>query len=103
MHVFIDGTERPIQRDKDYDKQKENYSGKKKRHTKKNIVITDEEKKILILTDTESGSKHDKKLLDESEIMEKIPDGVSGCVDLGFNGVDNNPAYNLIHRDPSDN
>jgi len=38
--LIIDGTERPIQRPKDNEKQKENYSGKKKRHTKKNTIIS---------------------------------------------------------------
>jgi hypothetical protein len=37
--LFIDGTERPIQRLKDSEKQKESYSGKKKAHTCKNIVV----------------------------------------------------------------
>ena len=36
--LFIDGTERPIQRPKDNEKQKENYSGKKKMHIRKNII-----------------------------------------------------------------
>jgi hypothetical protein len=39
--IFIDGTESPIQRSSDNEKQKESYSGKKKAHTRKNIVITD--------------------------------------------------------------
>jgi hypothetical protein len=36
--VIFDGTERPVQRPKDSDKQKEHYSGKKKRHTRKHIT-----------------------------------------------------------------
>lgn len=36
--VYIDGTERPTQRPCDFEVQKEHYSGKKKRHTHKNIV-----------------------------------------------------------------
>jgi len=31
--VILDGTERPVQRPQDNEKQKEYYSGKKKRHT----------------------------------------------------------------------
>ena len=42
--LFIDGTERPIQRPKNNEKQKENYSGKRKMHTRKNIIISDEKK-----------------------------------------------------------
>jgi hypothetical protein len=50
--LFIDGTERPIQRPKDSEKQKENYSGK-------NIVITDKNRRIGYLSPPEAGKKHD--------------------------------------------
>ena len=43
--VFIDGTERPIRRPQDKEARRNNYSGKKKRHTKKNIVICDRKKR----------------------------------------------------------
>ncbi len=46
--LFIDGTERQLQRPKDKAKQKKNYSGKKKAQTRKNIVITDKNKRIGI-------------------------------------------------------
>jgi len=46
--LSIDGTERPIQRPKDNEKQKENYSGKKKMHTRKNIIISDKKKRTRI-------------------------------------------------------
>src|SRR5687768_8049768 len=36
--VFIDGTERPTRRAKNNEEQKADYSGKKKRHTKKNLI-----------------------------------------------------------------
>ena len=38
--IFMDGTERPIQRSKDKGKQKRNYSGRKKMHTRKNLIIS---------------------------------------------------------------
>jgi len=66
LEFIIDGTERPIQRPKDKKRQKEFYSGKKKRHTIKNNVITDKRtKKIKALSDTKEGSMHDKKLADD--------------------------------------
>ncbi|KAF5416868.1 MAG: hypothetical protein C5S48_01595 [Candidatus Methanogaster sp.] len=37
--MLIDGTERPIRRPKDDEKQKENCSGKKKMHTRKNRLV----------------------------------------------------------------
>ena len=40
--VIVDGTERPVQRPKDAQRQKEHYSGKKKRHTRKHITAAGE-------------------------------------------------------------
>jgi hypothetical protein len=57
--LLIDGTERPIQRPKDNDKQKENYSGKKKMHTRKNIIISDKKKRIGYVSPTMNGKRHD--------------------------------------------
>ncbi len=42
--VFIDGTERQTQRLRDSKQQKDKYSDKKKRHTAKNIVISNKKK-----------------------------------------------------------
>ena len=41
LEFIIDGTERPIRRPKDKDRQRQHYSGKKKRHTIKNNVVSD--------------------------------------------------------------
>ncbi|MBD2100977.1 transposase [Leptolyngbya sp. FACHB-261] len=59
--VLVDGTERPIQRPKNQDRQKANYSGKKKRHTKKNLVVSDGQK-VLMLSATEAGKRHDYQM-----------------------------------------
>ena len=66
--VFIDGTERPIRRPKNHEKQKANFSGKKKRHTRKNIVVNDEKKRILILSETREGKTHDFKIYKDAGI-----------------------------------
>lgn len=90
--LFIDGTERPIQRPKNSKKQTKYYSGKKKRHTVKNIVFSDENKKIILLTSTKSGKNHDKKLLDKSGIMQNIPKHIINWFDTGFIGVNKSNA-----------
>jgi hypothetical protein len=41
LEFLIDGTERPIRRPRDGQRRRDDSSGKKKRHTRKNIVITD--------------------------------------------------------------
>lgn len=48
--VMIDGTERPIQRPQDQQKQKDHYSGKKKRHTSQHLILTDRERRVLVLS-----------------------------------------------------
>jgi hypothetical protein len=85
--VMIDGTERPIQRPKDKDKQKSHYSGKKKRHTRKHLVITDQDKRVLVLSEARVGKVHDKKQLDEAKLVDCIPDEIPIHVDLGFQGL----------------
>lgn len=40
LGILGDGVERPVRRPKDNEKQKNQYSGKKKRHTRKNIILT---------------------------------------------------------------
>ena len=62
--LVIDGAERPMRRPKNKDDQKKNYSGKKKAHRKKNLLIASE-KRVIYLGPTSPGSVHDKKLADE--------------------------------------
>lgn len=86
--LFIDGTERPIQRPKDSEKQKENYSGKKKAHTRKNIVITDKNRRIGYLSPPEAGKKHDYGMFKELFPHEVFPKSIALWLDLGFTGVE---------------
>lgn len=85
LEFIIDGSERPIQRPKDKQRQKQNYSGKKKRHTVKNIVISDKKtKKIKVLSQTHEGKKHDKTLAAEAHYS--FPEGSNLYQDTGFQG-----------------
>jgi hypothetical protein len=87
LEFIIDGTERPIRRPKNKEKQKEYYSGKKGRHTVKNNVITDKPtKKVKVLSATCEGKKHDKKLADEQAIP--FPKGSKVWKDTGFQGYE---------------
>lgn len=67
--------------------QKEYYSGKKKHHTIKNLLLTSQQGKVIYLGETFQGSTHDKKLYEEAEL--RFPDKDQGLlVDLGFQGID---------------
>lgn len=99
--VIVDGTERPVQRPKDAQKQKECYSGKKKRHTRKHITGSTRQKRVLVLTKARAGKIHDKRQLDEEELVEHIPDEVSVEGDLGFQGLQNEFVnIHLPHKKP---
>lgn len=87
--VMIDGTERPIQRPQDRERQKENYSGKKRRPTRKHLATVDRTKRVLVLSKAREGKVHDKRLLDDEGIVAAIPDEVPIEVDLGFQGLQN--------------
>lgn len=84
--IFLDGTERRVQRPKSKSKQNKLYSGKRKTTTRKNIVLSTENKRILVLTRTKSGRRHDKRLFDK-EGVENIPPNTTIWTDTGFNGV----------------
>jgi hypothetical protein len=81
---FQDGTERPIVRPKDREAQKQYYSGKKRRHTVKNLVVNNAAGKVVFLTPTEEGKKHDKKVADEAGYT--LPEGSRLHQDTGFQG-----------------
>ena len=93
--VMVDVTERPIARPKNKEKQKENYSGKKKRCTRKSLAGASETKQILVLSPSSNGKKHDKKIHDEEDIIGGIPEKIPVLLDLGFLGVQK--QYENIH------
>lgn len=84
LEFIIDGTERPINRPKDKDKQKAYYSGKQKKHTVKNNLITERGGKVLYLSGTYSGKRHDKKIADSEGYC--FPSGSKLLQDTGFQG-----------------
>ena len=85
--LLIDGTERRRQRPKDSAKQTESYSGKKKTHTDKNLLLVNNHtQKVVYLSPTEMGKKHDKKIADEQAIV--YPRGTTLGKDTGFQGYE---------------
>jgi hypothetical protein len=101
QEVIVDGSERPIQRPQDAQRQKEHYSGKKKRHTRKHITGSTRKKRVIILTKARAGSVHDKRQLDEAEIVESIPEEIPIEGDLGFEGLQKEfENIHLPHKKP---
>ena len=84
---IIDGTERRRQRPKQPEKQALHYSGKKKIHSDKNIVIaTAKRKRVSYLSQTYPGKTHDKKVADTENIS--YPTHIRIHQDTGFQGYE---------------
>jgi DDE superfamily endonuclease len=75
-------TERRIVRPQDPVEQKECYSGKKKDHTVKNILLVNALLLILFLSETAGGRLHDKRLAEATPYA--LPAGSRLLQDLGF-------------------
>lgn len=93
--VFADGIERSIQRSKNKKKQNKTYSGKKKMHTRKSVVVSDRKRRILVVTKQKSGRRHDKRLADKQSVFEHIPKDVSIMADTAFVGEEK--VHSLIY------
>lgn len=85
--IFIDGAERRVQRPKKSKLQKRRYSGKKKMHTRKNTIITDDRRKILVVSSTQDGKMHDLTQLGKSNVLEHVPGDIDMWVDKGYYGI----------------
>lgn len=87
VHSIIDGTERRRQRPKNPEKQALFYSGKKKIHSDKNVVIaTAKKKRISYLSQTYPGKTHDKTVADTENIS--YPNHITLHKDAGFQGYE---------------
>ncbi len=91
--VFVDATEQPVNRPQR--KQRDSYSGKKKRHTVKHQVVVTRKRKapggkqrvqIKAVSKAAQGRVHDKKVYDRSRL--RIPKGVPKSGDSGYQGSD---------------
>ncbi len=84
-NLSLDASERLLQKPVNNDKQRAKYSGKRKTHTDKNLLLVNENtKRVVYLSETVDGKKHDKKLADESQIS--YPKNASLTQDTGFQG-----------------
>lgn len=95
QHI-IDATERPVERDT-YE-QEQFFSGKKKHHAVKNLILCTMTSFVVFLSPTVYGTVHDKKLADQTLCFSKPTEILA---DLGFIGY--KPAFAEIkmpHKKP---
>lgn len=92
---IIDGIERRRQRPTSPEKQALHYSGKKKMHSDKNVVIVHtRSKRVGYLSPTQAGKTHDKKLADAEQIA--YPRQAVLHKDTGFQGYE--PKVKQTHQ-----
>ncbi len=82
-NLTLDAAERLLQRPVNEKKQRASSSGKRKTHTDKNLLLVNENtRRVVYLSETVEGKKHDKKLADKSCIS--YPKNASLTQDTGF-------------------
>jgi hypothetical protein len=85
--LIIDGTERRRQRPKNPEKQRLHYSGKKKAHSDKNVVLVNaHSRRVSYLSSTYAGKTHDKKVAEGEAI--RYPRQSTLLKDSGFQGYE---------------
>ena len=83
----LDGTERRRQRPTEAAKQTAHYSGKKKAHTDKNVLLINEyTSKVVYLSPTVAGKTHDKRAADEADLVYPVNSTLDK--DTGFQGYE---------------
>lgn len=81
--VLIDGTERPVARPQHKGRRDRHYSGRRKRTTVKNVIAT-ADGRVVLLTPTVPGRRHDKAEADRARVRLGATLRVLG--DSGFQG-----------------
>ncbi|MDE5738114.1 MAG: IS5 family transposase [Oscillospiraceae bacterium] len=81
--ILIDATETPVERPKK--KQREYYSGKKKRHTLKTQLVVDKKTQKIICLSFCCGKKHDFRLFKESKVH--AGENTQFETDTGYTGI----------------
>ena len=85
--AFTDCTEQPIPRPKNRLRRRLYYSGKRKKHTVKNLYTTNQKGLIIYKTKHKQiGKRHDYKVYKDN--YPKLPNEVTSMYDLGFLGVE---------------
>ncbi len=84
---IVDCSERQIQRPNKLN-QEFYYSGKRKFHTVKNqILVNPRNKRILAVSDTVEGKRHDKQVFEGDSLFLKLPPGTKALGDSAYLGL----------------
>jgi IS5 family transposase len=81
--VVVDVTETPIERPKK--KQKNFYSGKKKKHTLKSQIVVEQKTNLIVCTAVAKGKEHDFKIFKKAKT--RINKNIKCLGDKGYQGI----------------
>jgi len=95
--AITDATEQQCCRPKDACKQKDFFSGKKKQHTIKTQVTITSAMRVINVSKSIPGRKHDKALIDAEKTASHLPEQVAHVLDAGYDGLPkDNPNHAVI-------
>jgi hypothetical protein len=89
LFAIVDATEQAVRRSSDDETQRQHYSGKKKRHTRKTQLMVNEYGQIRQLSRSTPGSIHDLKHFRLSGAAGQIPKQTTVGGDAGYDGLGN--------------
>jgi hypothetical protein len=89
LAVVLDSFEQRVQRPRDRDEADSYYSGQKKQHTLKSQVAVDETTgQVVDVSESVRGPTADLNLLEQAQLLDRLPPGVGGMGDLAYIGID---------------
>lgn len=89
LAVVIDTFEQRVQRPQDRTAADDHYSGKKKQHTlKSQVAVNEETGQVVDIPESVVGPTADIKLLEQSKVLERLPEGVGAIGDLAYVGIE---------------
>ncbi len=96
LAVIIDTFEQRIQRPRR--QQRADYSGKERAHTLKSQVAVDETGEVVDVAESVPGPTADITLLEESQLLDRLPEEVGGLGDLAYVGIDKRQRHSAAPR-----
>ena len=89
LAVVIDTFEQRVQRPHDRQAADDHDSGKTKQHTlKSQVAVNEETGQVVDIPESVVGPTADIKLLEQSGVLERLPEGVGAIGDLAYVGID---------------
>jgi hypothetical protein len=86
--AIIDATEQPVERPQDREKEKQYFSGKRRRPTCKSSIVVNEHGVIRGITESSPGRTHDLTQIRQSGLLAHISTKVTVVADSAYQGLD---------------